>query len=93
MNNFRVILEFSEPGSLVYEENLTRSLLKALKFGSKESQILFPTLLHLSHITSDSVKEIFLSEVCDIINFFVTLSICLIEKTNFLRDEVFLSNF
>lgn len=71
LNNFCIIiLGFSEPGSLIYEENLTRSLLKALKFGSKESQILFPTLLHLSHITSDSVKEVFLSEVCDIINFF-----------------------
>ncbi|KAK7575899.1 hypothetical protein V9T40_012185 [Parthenolecanium corni] len=62
VEDFFLCLDYLGPQSLIYEENLTRSLLKALKFGSKESQILFPTLLHLSHITSDSVKEVFLSE-------------------------------
>lgn len=39
------------------------SILKAIKFDSREAQLLFPTLLQLKNLTSRELEEVFVSEV------------------------------
>lgn len=51
---------FSDP---TLEDCFVRSILRAIKYDSKEAQLLFPTLLQIENLRDDRVKSVFIFEV------------------------------